>query len=146
MFDGPGAAPRRADWTFLVNISLCAPLVANASNSGVQLLVASPGTCLDSSTRPMLLECPVRQIIHLETPIVLRGMPSSRHWGCVFSCVWHRSCATAPARTWRRASSIARQQDRPPGKPRMSGADLQVQGLNVDLGPGQLAQETEAFV
>ena len=44
-----------------------------------------------------------------------------------------------------RASSTARQHDRPPWKPRTSGADLQVRGLTADLGPSQLAQETEAF-
>ena len=93
----------------------CARLVANASDSGAQLLVASHGACLDSSTRPMSQEClvqslllrelAVRQTIHPETPIVLRAMPSSRHLGCVFSCVWHllihhwRLCCSLQAMT-----------------------------------------------
>ena len=58
-----------------------------ASDSAAQLLVASLGACLDSSTRPMSQECPeqsllralaVRQTIHPETPIILGAMPSSR--------------------------------------------------------------------
>ena len=89
--DGPGAAPRRADRTFLANISS-----SNWMRSSGCKRIRFGGTTFSWPRRALVwihqlgqccknagaISAPWRpqQTIHPETPIVLRTVPSSRHW------------------------------------------------------------------